>query len=128
MAKSVKEVFTDYALCYHNCGTVVIVEDGKANEVKGLKSHPLNQGMLCPKGRTAHQNIYGPIYSISDGDDVIIETNWSSVRMKSLVSERVAEGILLFPYDWLGEANANFLKDATCREPIMGYPEVKALL
>ena len=58
MAKSVKEILTDCTLCYHSCGTVVTVEDGKAVEVKGLKSHPLNQGMLCPKGRAALENIY----------------------------------------------------------------------
>jgi predicted molibdopterin-dependent oxidoreductase YjgC len=48
--------------------------------------------------------------------------------MKALVSERVAEGIILVPHGWSGEANANLLTDTTCREPIMGYPEVKALL
>jgi anaerobic selenocysteine-containing dehydrogenase len=67
-------------------------------------------------------------YGISDGNDVIIETNRGSVRMKALVSERVAEGIILVPHGWSGEANANLLTDTTCREPIMGYPEVKALL
>ena len=60
MAKGVKEVLTDCTLCYHSCGTVVKVEDGKAVEVKGLKSHPLNQGMLCPKGRAALENVYDP--------------------------------------------------------------------
>jgi anaerobic selenocysteine-containing dehydrogenase len=68
------------------------------------------------------------IYGVSDGNDVIIETNRGSVRMKALVSERVAEGIILVPHGWSGEANANLLTDTTCREPIMGYPEVKALL
>jgi formate dehydrogenase (coenzyme F420) alpha subunit len=60
MLKSVKEIFTDCTLCYHSCGTVVTVEDGKAIEVKGLKSHPLNHGMLCPKGRAALENVYDP--------------------------------------------------------------------
>jgi formate dehydrogenase (coenzyme F420) alpha subunit len=68
------------------------------------------------------------IYGISDGNDVVIDTNRGSVRMKALVSERVAEGIVLVPHGWSGEANANLLTDTTCREPIMGYPEVKALL
>jgi len=60
MLKSVKEIFTDCTLCYHSCGTVVTVEDGKAIEVEGLKTHPLNQGMLCPKGRAALENVYDP--------------------------------------------------------------------
>ena len=65
---------------------------------------------------------------ISDGDDVIIENELRVGGMKALVSERVAEGIVLVPHGWPGEANANRLTDTTCREPIMGYPEVKALL
>jgi formate dehydrogenase (coenzyme F420) alpha subunit len=68
------------------------------------------------------------IYGITNGDDVIIETNRGSVRMKALVSERVTEGIVLVPHGWPKEANANLLTDTQCREPIMGYPEVKALL
>lgn len=67
-------------------------------------------------------------YGISNGDDVVIETNRGFVRMKARVSERVAEGVVLVPHGWSGEANANLLTDTDCREPIMGYPEVKALL
>jgi anaerobic selenocysteine-containing dehydrogenase len=67
-------------------------------------------------------------YGIGDGDDVVIETNRGSVRMKARVNERVAEGVVLVPHGWSGEANANLLTDTGCREPIMGYPEVKALL
>ena len=67
-------------------------------------------------------------YGIGDGDAVIIETNRGLVRMKAHVSERAAEGIVFAPHGWPGEANANLLTDTQCREPIMGYPEVKALL
>jgi formate dehydrogenase (coenzyme F420) alpha subunit len=56
--KSIKEIFTDCTLCYHSCGTIVTIEDGKAISVRGLGSHPLNKGMLCPKGRVALENIY----------------------------------------------------------------------
>jgi anaerobic selenocysteine-containing dehydrogenase len=67
-------------------------------------------------------------YGIGDGDAVIIETNRGLIRMKTHVSERAAEGIVFVPHGWPGEANANLLTDTQCREPIMGYPEVKALL
>jgi anaerobic selenocysteine-containing dehydrogenase len=67
-------------------------------------------------------------YGIKDNDAVIIETNRGLVRMKAYVSERAAEGIVFVPHGWPGEANANLLTDTQCREPIMGYPEVKALL
>jgi anaerobic selenocysteine-containing dehydrogenase len=50
MAKDIKEVLTDCTLCYHSCGTRVVVEDGKAVKILGLESHPLSKGRLCPKG------------------------------------------------------------------------------
>jgi len=46
----VKEIMTDCTLCYHSCGCRVSVEDGKAVKIRGLESHPLNRGRLCPKG------------------------------------------------------------------------------
>ncbi len=55
-----KEVYTDCTLCYHSCGTVVTVEEGRAVKVEGLKSHPLNKGELCPKGEAALSHIYSP--------------------------------------------------------------------
>jgi anaerobic selenocysteine-containing dehydrogenase len=53
-------VYTDCTLCYHSCGTVVTVEEGRAVKVEGLKSHPLNKGELCPKGEAALSHIYSP--------------------------------------------------------------------
>jgi anaerobic selenocysteine-containing dehydrogenase len=53
-----KEVFTDCTLCYHSCGTRVTVEDGKAVKIRGLESHPLNKGRLCPKGAHALDVVY----------------------------------------------------------------------
>ena len=55
-----KEVLTDCTLCYHSCGTRVTVADGKAIKIKGLNSHPLNKGRLCPKGANALDVIYSP--------------------------------------------------------------------
>jgi anaerobic selenocysteine-containing dehydrogenase len=67
-------------------------------------------------------------YSIGNGDSIVIETNRGAVRMKARVDERIAEGVVLVPHGWPGEANANLLTDTMCREPIMGYPQVKSLL
>ena len=60
MGKNVQEILTDCTLCYHSCGCVVTVDDGKAVSVRGLESHPLNKGKLCPKGEIALENIYDP--------------------------------------------------------------------
>lgn len=53
-----KEILTDCTLCYHSCGCRVTVEDGKAIEVKGLESHPINHGELCAKGKACLSNVY----------------------------------------------------------------------
>ena len=58
--KNAQEVYTDCTLCYHSCGTVVTVAEGRAVKVEGLKSHPLNKGELCPKGEAALSHIYSP--------------------------------------------------------------------
>lgn len=55
-----KEFFTDCTLCYHSCGTKVSVENGTAVKIKGLESHPINQGRLCPKGAKALDVVYSP--------------------------------------------------------------------
>jgi anaerobic selenocysteine-containing dehydrogenase len=38
----------------------VFVEDGKIIKIKGMKEHPYNRGVLCPKGLAAHQIISDP--------------------------------------------------------------------
>jgi len=47
--------------------------------------------------------------------------------MRAGVDERVADGVVLVPHGWEGDANANLLTDVQCREPIMGYPDMKSL-
>ncbi len=66
-------------------------------------------------------------FGIEDGDALIIETNRGWVKMKAGVDERVADGVVLVPHGWEGDANANLLTDVQCREPIMGYPDMKSL-
>jgi len=66
-------------------------------------------------------------FGIEDGAQVFVETNRGQVKMKAHVDERVAEGVVLVPHGWGGDANGNLLTDVTCREPIMGYPDQKSL-
>jgi len=66
-------------------------------------------------------------FAIENGDAVLIETNRGIVKMKAGVDERVADGVVLVPHGWEGDANANLLTDVQCREPIMGYPDMKSL-
>ena len=55
-----KKDFTGCALCYHSCGMEVTIENGKAVDVRGQESHPLNNGKLCPKGQAAIEHLYHP--------------------------------------------------------------------
>ncbi|MEE9568129.1 MAG: molybdopterin-dependent oxidoreductase, partial [Candidatus Binatia bacterium] len=66
-------------------------------------------------------------FGIEDGDRILVETNRGRVKMKARVDERVAEGVVLVPHGWGGDANGNLLTDVNCREPIMGYPDQKSL-
>jgi anaerobic selenocysteine-containing dehydrogenase len=84
-----------------------------------LKLYPEPMAELSPS--TAKR------FGIEDGDKVIIETNRGMVRMKAGVDGRVADGVVLVPHGWAGDANANLLTDVQCREPIMGYPDMKSL-
>jgi anaerobic selenocysteine-containing dehydrogenase len=58
--KAGKKYYTGCALCYHSCGVEVTVEDGRVVKVEGQKSHPVNKGMLCPKGETMIEHLYHP--------------------------------------------------------------------
>jgi anaerobic selenocysteine-containing dehydrogenase len=53
-------VATDCTICYHSCGTEVLVEEGRITRIRGLKEHPLNKGRLCPKGARAIEMLYHP--------------------------------------------------------------------
>jgi len=47
--------------------------------------------------------------------------------MKAKVTEDIAPLVVSIPHGW-AQANANVLTDIRNRDPISGYPELKALL
>ena len=67
-------------------------------------------------------------YGIKDGDPIIVESNRGRIRVKALVTEDMSEGVVSIPHGWAREANVNLLTDVHCREPIMGYPQMKSQL
>jgi assimilatory nitrate reductase catalytic subunit len=50
-------VSTTCGYCSVGCGMFVGVKDGKAVSVRGNQNHPVNRGMLCPKGMSEHLTI-----------------------------------------------------------------------
>jgi len=55
-----KMIKTDCILCVWGCGINAYVEDGRLVKVSGMTEHPLNQGVLCPKGAALVDYIYSP--------------------------------------------------------------------
>jgi anaerobic selenocysteine-containing dehydrogenase len=52
-----KWVATTCGYCSVGCGMFIGVKDGKAVSVRGNADHPVNRGMLCPKGLSEHHTI-----------------------------------------------------------------------
>jgi anaerobic selenocysteine-containing dehydrogenase len=50
-------VATTCGYCSVGCGMFVGVKDGRAVSVRGNPDHPVNRGMLCPKGLSEHHII-----------------------------------------------------------------------
>src|SRR5215210_667350 len=50
-------VKTTCGYCSVGCGMLIGVKDGRAVTVRGNPDHPVNRGMLCPKGLSEHYTI-----------------------------------------------------------------------
>ncbi|MFC1871750.1 molybdopterin-dependent oxidoreductase [Chloroflexota bacterium] len=55
-----KVIKTDCILCVWGCGINAYVEDGRLVRVEGMKEHPLNKGVLCPRGHHLVDYVYSP--------------------------------------------------------------------
>ena len=53
-------VSTTCGYCSVGCGMFIGVKDGRAVSVRGNPDHPVNRGMLCPKGLSEHHTIDAP--------------------------------------------------------------------
>jgi anaerobic selenocysteine-containing dehydrogenase len=51
-------VATTCGYCSVGCGMFIGVKDGRAVSVRGNPDHPVNRGMLCPKGLSEHHTIH----------------------------------------------------------------------
>jgi anaerobic selenocysteine-containing dehydrogenase len=67
-------------------------------------------------------------FGVKNGDSIIVESNRGQIQVKALVTEEMMEGVVSIPHGWPREANVNLLTDVHCREPIMGYPQMKSQL
>ena len=66
-------------------------------------------------------------YGIRDGDLVIIETKKGQMKIKVKTTDDLLPGIISVPHGWAKELNQNVLTDMEPRDPVTGYPELRAL-
>ena len=51
-------VATTCGYCSVGCGMFIGVKDGRAISVRGDTDHPVNRGLLCPKGLSEHETLH----------------------------------------------------------------------
>ena len=66
-------------------------------------------------------------YGIEDGDWMIVETQKGQISLKALTTEDLMPGLVSILHGWQGKANQNMLTELEPRDPVTGYPELRAL-
>jgi len=115
------KMFERYPLVLTTGARILYYTHGQHRNIKGLKEKsPEPFAEMHPKSADR--------FGIKGGDWIIVESNRGQIKVKALVTEDMREGVVSIPHGWPGEANVNLLTDIHCREPIMGYPQMKSLL
>jgi anaerobic selenocysteine-containing dehydrogenase len=110
-----------YPLVLTTGARILYYTHGQHRNIRGLRERsPEPFAEIHPK--TAGR------FGIRGDDWIIVESNRGEIKVKALATEEVMEGVVSIPHGWPGEANVNLLTDVHCREPIMGYPQMKSQL
>ena len=115
------ELYKKYPLILTTGARVLYYTHGQHRNIKALKEK-VPEPFVEIHPRTATQ------YGIKDGDPVVVESNRGKINVKARVTQGILEGVVSIPHGWPREANVNLLTDVHCREPIMGYPQMKSQL
>jgi anaerobic selenocysteine-containing dehydrogenase len=115
------DLYKKYPLILTTGARILYYTHGQHRNIKALKEKiPEPLAEIHPK--TATQ------YDIKDGDPIVVESNRGKIEVKARVTQYIVEGVVSIPHGWPREANVNLLTDVHCREPIMGYPQMKSQL
>jgi anaerobic selenocysteine-containing dehydrogenase len=115
------ELYKKYPLILTTGARILYYTHGQHRNIKALKEKiSLPFAEIHPKSAAQ--------YGIKDGDPVVIESPRGQIKVKARVTQDILEGVVSIPHGWSGEANVNLLTDVHCREPIMGYPQMKSQL
>jgi anaerobic selenocysteine-containing dehydrogenase len=66
-------------------------------------------------------------YGIGDGDMIVVETRKGQIRVKAKKTEDIMPGVINVLHGWAKELNQNVLTELEPRDPVTGYPELRAL-
>ncbi len=100
---------------------IVYYTHGQHRNIKGLQER-------CPDPFAEMHPKTAELYGIQEGDWIFVESNRGQIKVKARLTEALREGVVSVPHGWPGQANVNLLTDVHCREPIMGYPQMKSQL
>lgn len=66
-------------------------------------------------------------FGIIDEDMIIVETRRGQIRVKAKTTEDLMPDVVSVVHGWAEELNQNVLTDLEPRDPVTGYPELRAL-
>jgi anaerobic selenocysteine-containing dehydrogenase len=115
------QLFQKYPVILTTGARILYYTHGQHRNIQDLKEK-------CPEPFAEIHPRTAEKYGIKDWDSIIVESNRGKIIVKALVTEDMMEGVVSIPHGWPGEANVNLLTDVHCREPIMGYPQMKSQL
>jgi len=115
------QLFQKYPLILTTGARILFYSHTQHRNIKGLKERKPEPFAEIHK-KTAVR------FGIQDGDSIVVESNRGQIKVKAVVTEDILEGVVSIPHGWSGEGNVNLLTDVHCREPIMGYPQMKSQL
>jgi anaerobic selenocysteine-containing dehydrogenase len=67
-------------------------------------------------------------HGLGDGDMIIVETKKGKIKVKSKTTADIRPGVVNVLHGWAEELNENVLTDVEARDPVTGYPELRALV
>jgi formate dehydrogenase (coenzyme F420) alpha subunit len=66
-------------------------------------------------------------YKVRDGEWMVVETQRGRIRVKAATTEDMMPGVINVLHGWSGDHNQNLLTQTAPRDPVTGYPELRAI-
>ena len=66
-------------------------------------------------------------YGVIDGDWIFVETKKGKIKVKVITTDDIMAGVVNIMHGWPEDLNQNVLTDLENRDPVTGYPELRAL-